>query len=52
MMGIKEVFSLPYHPQANGLIERLFGTAKTRMKLTVRDYKCDWDESLAIVNLA
>ena len=35
MMGIKEVFSLPYYPQANGLVERLFGTAKSMMKLIV-----------------
>ena len=52
MMGMKEVYSHPYYPQANGLVERLFGTAKTMMKLIVRDNKCDWDETLGIVNLA
>jgi len=52
MMGIKEVFSPPYYPQANGLVERLFGTSKAMMKLVARDHKCDWDESLSMVNLA
>ena len=52
MMGMKEVFSLPYYPQGNGLVERLFGTAKTMMRLVVMDCKNDWDESLAVVNLA
>ena len=52
LMGIKEVFSLPYYPQANGLVERLFGTAKSIMKLVVTDRRYDWDESLPIVNLA
>ena len=51
MMGIKEVFSLPYYPQANGLVERLFGTAKSMMKLVVRDHRCDWDDPLPVVNL-
>ena len=52
MMGIKEVFSPPYYPQANGLVERLFRTAKTMIRLALTEHKKDWDEVLPIVNMA
>ena len=52
LLGIKEIFSMPYYPQANGLVERLFRTAKTMIKTTVNDNKKEWDEVLPVVNMA
>lgn len=52
MMGIKEIFSPPYYPQANGLVERLFRTAKIMIKLAVTEHRKEWDEVLPSVNMA
>jgi len=52
LLGIKEIYSPPYYPQANGLVERLFRTAKTLIKSVVADNHKDWDEVLPTVNMA
>ena len=52
LLGIKESHSPPYYPQANGLIERLFRTAKTLIKTTIAKNHKDWDEVLPTVNMA
>ena len=43
LFGIKEIYSPPYYPQANGLVERLFRTAKTLIKSVVVENHKDWD---------
>ena len=52
LSGSREVFSPPYYPQANGLVERLFRTAKTLMKLSICENKKEWDEVLPTINMA
>ena len=52
LLGIKEVFSMPYYPQANGLVERLFRTAKSMIRVSVNENKKEWDEVLPVINMA
>lgn len=52
LMGIKQVFSSPYHPQTNGLCERLNGTIKSLLKKVAFDHPKDWDRLLPCVLFA
>ena len=52
LLGTKEIFSPPYYPQGNGLVERLFRTAKSMIKLSTEENKKEWDEVLPTVNMA
>ena len=52
LLGIKEVFSMPYYPQANGLVQRLFRTAKSMIRVSVNENKKEWDEVLPVINMA
>ena len=52
LMGTREVYAPPYYPQGNGLIERLFRTAKSMIKLSTEKNKKEWDEVLPTVNMA
>ena len=49
---ISHVFSPPYHQQANGLIERLFGTVKPLIKIAREQYKEDWNRGLTHIEMA
>ena len=43
LLGIKQVFSTPYHPQSNGICERLNGTIKAMLnKIPIADGP-NWD---------
>lgn len=45
-LHIKQIWTTPYHPQTDDLVERFNGTLKTMLrKLTSRNQK-DWDEIL------
>jgi len=48
---INKTKTAPYHPQADGVIERLFRTVKDMMYSTVRTYKRDWVTLLPIVEM-
>ena len=52
LIGIKHVFTSPYHPQANGLCERLNGTIKQMLKKVCDKHPNDWDRLLNCVLFA
>lgn len=43
LLSIKHLTCTPYHPQANGLIEKYNGTLKTALKKLATDKPKDWD---------
>ena len=42
-LGVHKVRTSPYHPMANGLVERWNGTLKSMLKRVVQDEPKDWD---------
>ena len=49
LMGIKHVFCTPYHPQANGLCERMNGSIKQMLRKVTDGHPQDWDRLLPSV---
>lgn len=45
-MGIKHNLTTPYHPQSNGIDERLNGTLMRILRAYVDEYQEDWDTHL------
>ena len=43
-LHIKRIRTLPYHPQTDGLTERLNGTLKSTLRKFVNKTGKDWDE--------
>ena len=50
--GLSQKFPPPYHQQSNGLIERLFKTAKALISATAIENNREWDESIPIVEMS
>ena len=46
LLHIKKITSTPYHPEANGLVERFNGTLKRMLTCFVENEKDDWDKYL------
>ena len=46
LLGIKKLKTTPYHPQANGLVERFNGTLKAMLKKLSADEPDAWDRYL------
>ena len=44
MLNVKQIFTTPYHPAANGLVERFNGTLKTLLKKTCDEQPKLWDK--------
>ena len=42
-MGIQQIFTTPYHPQTNGLTERMNRTIKQIISSYVNPVHCNWD---------
>ena len=45
-MGIKQVFTSPYSPSTNGLVERFNGTLARMLRAFVAENQSDWDRYL------
>ena len=43
MLRIKKTRTTPYHPQSDGMVERLNRTLKDMLAKTVNDWHDDWD---------
>jgi hypothetical protein len=50
--GIEQRFSTPYHPQTNGLVERMNGTIKRALTKLSANRKGQWNQCLPAVLLA
>ena len=46
LMSIEQVHSSPYHPMANGLVERFNGTPKKMLVRMCAEHPSDWDRYL------
>ena len=47
ILGIKQLWTMPYHPQTNGLVERLHKTIMCMIGKLGEDKKADWPSHLA-----
>ncbi|XP_042148654.1 uncharacterized protein LOC121837179 [Ixodes scapularis] len=47
LLSVKQLHTAPYHPMANGLVERFNGTLKQMLKRMCREKPNDWDRYLA-----
>ena len=45
-LGIKKTFSIPYYPQGDGIIERVFKTVKPMIGIVTAENGMDWDKAL------
>ena len=52
MLGIKAITTSPYHPQTDGLVERLNQTLKLMLKKTSRSNRRQWDKMRPLVLFA
>lgn len=52
ILGIKKLFTTPYHPQSNGLVERSNSTILSTLRSYVDDFGKDWDLHLPSVRFA
>ena len=52
VLGINQVFTTPYHPQSNGICERLNGTIKALLAKITTDNPGNWDMMLPCILFA
>jgi hypothetical protein len=52
LMSIKQVFTTPYNPRCNGLVERMNGTLKSMLKKMCQEKPQEWDRYLPAVLFA
>ncbi|KAL8585025.1 hypothetical protein ACOMHN_043661 [Nucella lapillus] len=43
LLGVTQLYTTPYHPQSNGLVERFNGTLKGMLKKLCEERPSDWD---------
>ncbi|XP_075730383.1 uncharacterized protein LOC142772135 [Rhipicephalus microplus] len=47
LLSVRQLHTTPYHPMANGLVEKFNGTLKLMLKLMCAERPRDWDRYLA-----
>ena len=47
LLGIKKTHTTPYHPQSDGLVERLNRTILSMLATTIKDHGKEWKDHLA-----
>ena len=52
LCGIEHRHTTAYHPQTNGMIERMHSTLKSMLRCVIAQYKNQWDRALPTVLLA
>ena len=52
LLGIKKTHTTPYHPQSDGLVERLNRTILSMLATTIKDHGEEWEDHLAKVCFA
>ena len=50
--GIKHIYSWPYNPRGNSVVESYMRTLKTTLKLCTQAFQADWDVALQVAALA
>ena len=50
--GIKDIYSSPYNPRGNSVVESYVRTLKTTLKLGTQAFQTDWDVALQVAALA
>ena len=52
LLQIQKTRTTPYHPQSDGMVERINKTLTTMLSMFVKDYQRDWDDHLPYVMMA
>ncbi|MCG8624913.1 MAG: DDE-type integrase/transposase/recombinase, partial [Proteobacteria bacterium] len=52
LLGIGKTRTTPYHPQSDGMVERLNRTLETQLSMFVEDHQKDWDVYLPMLMMA
>lgn len=50
-LGVKQSFSAPYYHQGNGLVERIFRTAKDKLYATCKSNNQSWPQAIPYVEM-
>ena len=52
LLSLRQLFTTPYHPAGNGLVERFNGTLKTMLRRMCAEKPTDWDRYLGALLFA
>ena len=52
ILNITKLYSAPYHPRGNSVVEAYMRTLKTALRLCVKGYNQEWDVALSAVTMA
>ena len=52
LLGMEKTRTTPYHPQSDGMVERLNRTLEAQLSIFVDDHQTDWDVYLPMLMMA